>query len=71
MRLRKLKIMSEDVPMASGDVWGVNDLQDRLKAFCREQGFEAPRFWVFPPDGCYVCHAVSLHLTSKEKRKHS
>ena len=66
--MRKLKIMSDDVPMASGDVLGVNDLQDRLKAFCREQGLEAPRFWVFPPDGYYVCHAVSLHLTSKEKQ---
>jgi hypothetical protein len=66
--MRKLKIMSEDVPMASGDVFGVNVLQDRLKAFCREQGLEAPRFWVFPPDGCYVCHAVSLHLTSKDKQ---
>ena len=66
--MRKLKIMSEDVPVASGDVFGVNDLQDRLKAFCREQGLEAPRFWVFPPDGCYVCHAVSLHLVSKDKQ---
>lgn len=66
--MRKLKIMSEDVPIASGDVFGVNDLQDRLKAFCREQGLDAPRFWVFPPDGCYVCHAVSLHLVSKDKQ---
>lgn len=66
--MRRLKNMSEDVPMASGDVFGVNDLQDRLKAFCREDGLEAPRFWVFPPDGCYVCHAVSLHLASDDKR---
>lgn len=66
--MRKLKIMSEEVPVASGDVFGVNDLQDRLKAFCREQGLEIPRFWIFPPDGCYVCHAVSLHLKSKDKQ---
>ena len=66
--MRKLKIMSEDVPVASGDVFGVNDLQDRLKVFCREEGLEAPRFWVFPPDGCYVCHAVSLHLISNDKQ---
>ena len=60
--------MSDDVPMALGDPFEVNDLQDRLKAFCKEHGLEAPRFWVFPPDGCYVCHAVSLHLMSKDKQ---
>ena len=54
--------------MALGDVLGVNDLQDRLKVFCREERLEAPRFWIFPPDGCYVCHAVSLHLTSNDKQ---
>ena len=66
--MRKLKIMFEDVPMATDDPFDVNDLQDRLKAFCRKEGLEAPRFWVFPPDGCYVCHAVSLHLASKDKQ---
>ena len=65
--MRRLKIMSEDVPMAKGDLFGVNDLQDRLKAFCKEQGLEAPRFWIFPPDGYYICHAVSLHLKGKDK----
>ncbi len=66
--MRRLKIMSDDVPMACGDVFGVNDLQDRLKAFCRELGMEMPRFWVFPtePEGCLVCHAVSLRLTGKD-----
>ena len=65
--MRRLKIMSDDVPMASGDEFGVNDLQDRLKAFCREQGIEAPRFWISPPDGYYICHAVSLHLKGKDR----
>jgi hypothetical protein len=65
--MRRLKIMSEEVPMAEGDLFGVNDLQDRLKAFCREQGLEAPRFWIFPPDGYYICHAVSLHLNGKDR----
>ena len=65
--MRRLKIMSEDVPMASGDLFGTNDLQDRLKAFCKEQGLEAPRFWIFPPDGYYICHAVSLHLKGKDR----
>jgi hypothetical protein len=59
--------MSEDVPMAKGDLFGVNDLQDRLKAFCKEQGLEAPRFWIFPPDGYYICHAVSVHLKGKDR----
>ena len=63
-----MKIMSDDVPMACGDVFGTNDLQDRLKAFCREQEMEMPRFWVLPtePEGCLVCHAVSLRLTGKD-----
>lgn len=65
--MRRLKIMSEDVPMSSGDIFGVNDLQDSLKAFCREQGIEAPRFWISPPDGYYICHAVSLHLKGKDR----
>ncbi len=65
--MRRLKIMSEDVPMASGDVFGVSDLQDRMKAFCREQGLEMPRFRIFPPNGFYMCYAVSLHLTGKDR----
>jgi len=59
--------MSDDVPIACGDEFGVCDLQDRMKAFCSEQGLEMPRFWVFPPDGVLICHAVSLHLTGKDR----
>lgn len=65
--MRRLKIMSEDVPMASGDVFGVNDLQDRLKAFCKERGLDMSRFWVFPPNEVYMCYAVSLHLKGEDK----
>ena len=65
--MRRLKIMRDDVPMACGDVFGTGDLQDRLKAFSREQGLEMPRFWIFPPNGVYMCYAVSLHLTGKER----
>ena len=61
--------MSKDVPIAEGDLFGVNDLQDRLKAFCKEQGWEAPCFWIFPPDGYYICHAVSLHLKGKDREE--
>ena len=66
--MRRLKIMRDDVPMACGDEFGTSDLQDRLKAFCNEEGMEMPRFWVLPtePDGCLVCHAVSLHLKGKD-----
>ena len=67
--MRRLKIMSDDVPMACGDVFGVNDLQDRVKAFCREQGWEMPRFWIFPPKGYYVCHCFSMHLKGKDNWK--
>lgn len=66
---RRLKIMSDDVPMACGDVFGMNDLQDRVKAFCKEQGWETPMFRIFPPDGCYVCHCFSLHLKGKDNWK--
>ena len=64
--MRRLKIMSEDIEIPK-DPFGVDDLQDRLKTFCKEQGLEAPRFWIFPPDCYYICHAVSLHLSGKDR----
>ena len=39
------------MPMACADEFGTGDLQDRLKAFCEEQGLEMLRFWFFPPNG--------------------
>lgn len=65
--MRRLKIMRDHVPMACGDEFGTGDLQDRLKAFCREQGLEMPRFSIFPPNGVYMCYVVSQHLTGKER----
>lgn len=59
--------MRNDVSMACEDESGVSDLQDRLKAFCREQGLEMPKFRIFPPDGVYMRYAVSLHLTGKDR----
>lgn len=53
----------ENVPK---DPFGMNDLQDRLKAFCREQGMEAPQFWIVKPDGYYMSYAVSIHLSGKD-----
>ena len=50
----RLKIMRDDVPMACGDEFGTGDLQNWLKAFCKEHGV-------------YMCYAVSLRLTGKER----
>ena len=55
------------MPMACGDEFGVSDLDDRLKAFCKEHGMEMPRFRIFPPNGVYMCYAVSLHMKGKER----
>lgn len=33
-------MLRDDVPSARGDVFGVNDMLDALRAFCREQGAE-------------------------------
>lgn len=62
--MRRLKIMSEDIEIPR-DPFGTDVLQDKLKAFCREQGLDMPRFWVFPPNGVYMCYAVSLYLKGK------
>lgn len=59
--------MSDDVPMACGDVFGVNSMYDNLQAFCKEQELDMPRFPVFPPNGVMMCYAVSLHLKGKDK----
>lgn len=52
---------------APRDPFGTDGLQDKLKAFCCEQRLDMPRFWVFPPNGVYMCYAVSLHLKGKDK----
>lgn len=36
-KMRRLKIMSDDVPMACGDVFGVNSMYDNLQAFARSK----------------------------------
>ena len=45
----------------------MNDLQDRLKMFCKGQGLDVPQFWIIQPDGYYMSYAVSLHLSGKDK----
>lgn len=49
------------------DPFGMNDLQDRLKRFCKEQSLDVPQFWIIQPDGYYMGYAVSLHLNGKDR----
>jgi len=58
--------MQED-PISSNDLFGMNDLQNRLKMFCKEQGVDIPQFWIIQPDGYYMSYAVSMHLSGKDR----
>lgn len=49
------------------DPFGMNDLQDRLKLLCKEQGMDMPQFWIIKPDEYYMGYAVSLHLSGKDR----
>ena len=49
------------------DPFGMNDLQDRLKLFCKEQGMDMPQFWIIKPDGYYMGYAASMHLSGKDR----
>lgn len=40
--MRRLKIMTDDVPTACGNVFGVIDMVDALRAFCEELSVEMP-----------------------------
>ena len=64
--MRRLKIMQED-SFSSNDLFGMNDLQDRLKGFCTEQGLDVPQFWIIQPDGYYMGYAASMHLSGKDR----
>ena len=64
--MRRLKIMQDD-SISSSDVFGINDLQDRLKMFCKEQGLDFPLFWMIKPNDYYMGYAVSLHLNGKDR----
>lgn len=62
-----MKIKKANVPIACDDVFGMNDLQDRLKKFCIDQSIDIPLFWIIKPDGYYMGYAVSLHLNCKDR----
>ncbi len=64
--MKRLKIMQED-PVSSKDPFGMNDLQNRLKLFCKEQSLDNPQFWIIKPDDYYMGYAVSLHLNGKDR----
>ena len=65
--MRRLKIMSDDVPMACGDVFGINDMLDRLEKFCRTQGIEVPITRLIEVDGVLMPYAVPMHLSGKDR----
>lgn len=58
--------MQED-SISSNDLFGMNDLQNRLKMFCKEQGVDIPQFWIIQPNGFYMGYAASLHLSGKDR----
>ncbi len=59
--------MTDDVPIACGDVFGVNDMLDVLRAFCREQGMEMPLVRLIEVDDVLRPYAVSLHLMKNDQ----
>jgi len=71
--MRHLKIMPEDYEPLR-DPFGMDALCGGLKAFCREQGMDAPQFWIINPDryidtdgGCLMPYAAVLHLSGKDR----
>lgn len=71
--MRRLKIMTEDYEPLR-DLFGMDALCGGLKAFCREQGMDAPGFWIINPDryidhegGCLMPYAAVLHLSGKDR----
>ena len=65
--MRRLKIMSDDVPMACGDVFGINDMLDRLEKFCRTQGIEVPMTRLIEMDGVLRPYFIPLHLVKNDQ----
>ena len=43
--MSRLKIMTDDMPMACGDVLGVNDMLNAPRVFCEELGVEMLLRW--------------------------
>ena len=52
--------------MAYGDEFGMSDLHNRLKAFCKEHGIDKPKSWRY--GFCFWRrYAVSLHLVKHDR----
>ncbi len=62
-RLRMIPNCSKDIE----NFFGMNDLQDRLKAFCLEQGLEVPAVRLIEMDGVLMPYAVPLHLVRDDQ----
>ena len=65
--MRRLKIMPDDVSMACGDFFGVNDMLGRLEVFCREQGIEQPMMRLIEVDGVLRPYFIPLHLVKNDR----
>jgi len=70
--MRRLKIMTDDYNPPV-DPFGTDRMTDALKTFCREQGMDAPEFWIINPDryidpegGCLMPYAAVIHLSGKD-----
>lgn len=66
--MKRLKIMQGE-SFSSTELFGMNDLQDRLKKFCIDKSMDMPLFWIIKPDDYYMGYAVSLHLSRKDRWK--
>ena len=57
----------QEESFSSTDLFGMNDLEDRLKKFCIDQSMDMPQFWIIKPDDYYIGYAVSMHLSGKDR----
>ena len=62
-RLRMMPNRSKDIE----NFFGMNDLLDRLKAFCLKEGLEVPVARLIEMDGVLMPYAVPLHLARNDQ----
>ena len=61
--MRRLKMMTKDYNPPV-DPFGTDMMTDALKAFCREQGMDAPEFWIISPDR-YIYGRMRLGMSMR------
>lgn len=47
--------------------FGMNELIDNLRLFCKAQSIDAPKSWIIKPHDYFMSYAVSLHLNGKDR----